>query len=420
MQNNEETPLQPGQFYKHIKSNTVAIYNGEIKPGVGSFLPEYGELKESNHPKEWREATPDEVKWRFGPSEPLEKGNFYKHAKSDFVAIYDGEKEPGVGVFINYEGKTELPTDHKEWYKATNNQIEQRFGTLDPVFETEEKEVSPVGEKFPVNQTKVAGRIKTMVDNDEERRMNAIVECFVDGVPYDVNVLFSGKHYEAFKKEKERFFDNPENFGKKPQINVQGEAFFSKHTIGEITHQRFSVIAASKFEISKTKEEIERFEKVHTAHNPENLQLQIRAKLANDVNLKGDPGKEYGVTSIKHTYMRDNMPNTMYANVVIPQKLISAIKTAEYQKESPILLTCTPKNTRYEKNGETVYSFTLVAKSISHDIAQRVGVDKAKEGIERTAEQINSRTTLEEKSKIVKEEIDRLKSPPKKDTGMSM
>lgn len=277
-------------------------------------------------------------------------------------------------------------------------------------------------EKFPVNQTKVAGLIVSVVSNQETNRTNAKVLCSLDDKKYYVNVLFSGDKNEQFLKAVDDFKAVKGNEDEKPLIKLQGEAFFSKHKTEEgITHQNFSVISGPKFEIPKTQEEIAAFRSVNNQRNPENLQVQVRASLANDINVMGDEGKKFASTSIAHTYVSEDKPKTMYANVVIPTKIATAIKTAEFQKGNNVLLTAYPQQKSYEKDGQKVYTFNLIAKNISHDITQSVSFAKAKEGVENTAKKINSKTKVADKEKIVQEEVANLKAPKaKKDKGVSM
>lgn len=265
-------------------------------------------------------------------------------------------------------------------------------------------------EKFPVNQTKVSGLIVSYVTNEETNRTNAKVLCQLKDKKHYVNVLFSGDHNKKFVENMKKFHQEVGE-EKKPLIKLQGEAYFSKYESNGVTHQNFSVIASSNFEVPITNEEFQKFRQTNNSNNPENLQVQIRAAIVKDIDQKGKEGKTFGLTSIKHTYITNDEPKQMYANVVIPNKINSAIKTAEFKKGANILLTGVPQQQSWDNaQGAKVYSFNIIANQISHDKTQTVTYSQAAGAIKEVAQEITPKTKKADKEKIVEDKIDKLKN----------
>ncbi len=278
-------------------------------------------------------------------------------------------------------------------------------------------------QKFPVNQATVAGYVTSINDDRENKRANLVVSTKIGKKVNYVNVLFSGKQYDELEKKIEERF--PEGLGENEKeakkhlredpmlIETKGQAYFSSNKIDGVTHQNFSVISSSDFNIPSKEMEKDFLQRNNTS-NSQNLEVKIRVNLTKDIEdvpVKGFDGVSFGKTSVAHNYLKNDTPTAMYANLVVPTKLKEQIKGTDYTKGKPVLLTANPQMNSYEnKDGKKVYTFNLIAKSMQHNLTRSVNASKAIDSIEKVAEV----RTKKERVKVAEKEINNLAKKAKK------
>lgn len=276
-------------------------------------------------------------------------------------------------------------------------------------------------EKFAVNQATVAGLVTKAVFNDEKNRCNVTVNVNDGTKPQFLNVLISGE--ERYNNFKNSYLSALDNLGKKeekqiqPLLKITGEALFSTNEINGVKNKNFSLIASGKldknnesFVLTSNQQEQVDFRKTYNSKNEEINNINLRGTISSEPKVqivKNQDGQERSFTtfSIAHNYLQDDKPKTMYADIVVPTGLASEFNKAGYEKGSPILLNSKIQNSSYTKDDNKVYTFSLIAKSVQHDLNNATTVNKAVESIEKVADVSKAK----ERQEVKVEEINKLK-----------
>jgi len=282
-------------------------------------------------------------------------------------------------------------------------------------------EKEQISEKFAVNQASAAGIIISVKENPNKAACNVTImvndEKGDNAKPKFLNAYISGE--ERFKNFMESYNQAKANdlgsnqLGKQyqPAIHVTGVLYFSTNETNGIKNQNASIIVQSdckektdKYQITTTKEELLSFRKEFDNTNPKVNNVEIRADIATDPQvIKTKSGAELNKFNIKHNYIQNETKKTSFAQVLIPPALKTQLKAAQVQKGIPIQLNAKLQPSSYlNKDGKSVNTFTLVAKSISRDFAQTVSTTNAIKAVDKVAE-VSKKTERLKEAKVQKE-----------------
>jgi len=286
--------------------------------------------------------------------------------------------------------------------------------------------------KFPVNNAQVKGMICNYLDNPVNKRISFAVRTYAGQNAAKepqykfINVSIPPTKYEEFKKNMDKF-QEIQGDKKNPLVQISGVAQFKQNTAANgVVHQNISIVANGdmsqkneRFNFPVTDQELDAFKKQNTVTNSNSI--QIRANLAADpvIHTNKTTGQNFANISIAHNYT-DQQENkkVMFANVVIPTSEMHQLKTASFEKGTPIFLTGTmqPKD-RKNDSGQSVYEFKIITKHLALDSSKNITTKKAAEAVMEVA----GITQKGERQKAAEKAIEGIqpKKSKDKDTGLS-